>query len=139
MSHRDYILGDLHLGHHGAYQFLNKDGSKCRPWADNADDGDEYVIDRINSIVRPCDKLRIIGDVAIRRSALKKIERINGNKILYRGNHDIFKLKDYLPYFKDIRGASKLKEFIVSHIPLHRKSIPWWAVANCWLQGHSSK
>jgi calcineurin-like phosphoesterase family protein len=56
---------------------------------------------------------------AIARRGLKTLERLNGRKVLVRGNHDIFKLQDYAQYFDDIRGCFYHHEFMMSHIPLH--------------------
>lgn len=49
---------------------------------------------------------------------------MQGRKVLVKGNHDIFKLKDYLPYFDDIRAyvVGKMKDdrrYVLSHIPVH--------------------
>ena len=40
-------------------------------------------------------------------------------KILIRGNHDIYPLKDYATHFKDVRGAFFLEGIILTHIPIH--------------------
>ena len=47
---------------------------------------------------------------------------------LIKGNHDIFKLGDYTPYFRDIRSyhvtnISDKRKIIFSHIPLHEESL----------------
>ncbi len=48
--------------------------------------------------------------------------KFNGRKKLIKGNHDIFKLKDYLPYFEDISAYRTYPHsgIIVSHIPVYR-------------------
>jgi len=76
----------------------------------------------INKIVRPMDKLYMLGDVVMYRRNFTLLDRINTKKrILIRGNHDIFKLKDYLPYFKDIRAYKVMPKhgIIFSHVPIH--------------------
>ena len=120
-----FLISDLHLGHVGATQFLNNDGTKMRPW-DNIEEMDEALISNWNSVVRPKDKVYNLGDVVINRKHLHQLSRLNGEKVLIRGNHDIFRLEEYTPYFKDIRGTHKLDDFILSHIPLHPASVERW-------------
>ena len=38
--------------------------------------------------VRPTDKVYHLGDVAINRNGLKALERLNGKKVLIKGNHE---------------------------------------------------
>ena len=45
-----------------------------------------------------------LGDVVINRKALSTLYCLNSDKVLIKGNHDIFKLEDYTPHFRDIRG-----------------------------------
>jgi calcineurin-like phosphoesterase family protein len=51
------------------------------------------------------------------------MRRLNGDKVLIRGNHDIFKLEDYTKYFRDIRGYHVMNGMILSHIPVHEESL----------------
>jgi len=116
-----FLIADLHLGHAGVCKFLRKDGSKLRPW-DSADDMDQEIIQRWNATVGPTDKVYILGDVAIARKNLVKCAELNGDKVLIKGNHDIFRLNDYTPYFRDIRGYHVMAGMILSHIPVHPDS-----------------
>ncbi len=115
---KTFLTADTHFGHAGVCRFLRDDGSKLRPW-DNASEMDEALIDNWNSVVGPDDKVYHLGDVAIPRRGLKCLEKLNGNKVLIRGNHDIFKLSDYTKYFRDIRGCHYLDSYILTHIPVH--------------------
>ncbi len=130
---KTFLVSDTHFGHNNAYKFTNYDGTKMRPW-DNAEEGDAAMVERWNSVVGDNDKVIHLGDVAIPRRGLKVLEQLKGRKVLVRGNHDIFKLKDYVSYFEDIQGSRKMNEFILSHIPLHPASVPHWAKAN--IHGH---
>jgi calcineurin-like phosphoesterase family protein len=47
------------------------------------------------------------------------IDELNGRKILIRGNHDNFKIGEYLKHFEDVQGICKYKGFWVSHAPIH--------------------
>ena len=117
-----FLVSDTHFGHAGVCRFLREDGTKLRPW-DNPDEMDEEMVKRWNETVRPNDKVYHLGDVVINRKALKTLGRLNGEKVLIKGNHDIFKLSDYLPYFKDIRGYHVMNGMILSHVPVHPESI----------------
>lgn len=116
-----FLVSDTHFGHKGVCHFLNEDGSKLRPW-DNPDDMDEDMVKFWNDIVKPGDKVYHIGDVVINRRALTILSRLNGDKVLIKGNHDIFKLHDYTKYFRDVRGYHVMNNFILSHIPVHPDS-----------------
>ena len=133
MSYKVFFISDTHFGHEGAYKYTNYDGTPMRPW-DSAEEGDAVMAERWNSVVGPKDKVFHLGDVAIPRRGLKVLEPLNGRKILVAGNHDIFKLKDYMPYFEDICGTRKYKDFTLSHVPQHPDCLPHWAKAN--LHGH---
>lgn len=116
-----FIVSDTHFGHHGVCQFLRADGTKLRPW-DDPQEMDEEMIKRWNDTVRPNDKVYHLGDVAMQKKALQILHRLNGDKVLIKGNHDIFKLGDYTPFFRDIRGYHVMDKIIFSHIPVHPDS-----------------
>jgi calcineurin-like phosphoesterase family protein len=117
-----FLVSDTHFGHAGVCRFLRDDGTKLRPW-DNSDEMDEEMIKRWNETVRPNDKVYHLGDVVINRKALKTLARLNGDKVLIKGNHDIFRLDEYTPYFRDIRGYHVMNGMILSHIPVHEESL----------------
>jgi calcineurin-like phosphoesterase family protein len=117
-----FLISDTHFGHVGVTQFMSKDGvNKLRPW-DNTQDMDEALVANWNSVVRPCDKVYHLGDVVINRKALHTLSRLNGDKVLIKGNHDIFRLEEYTLYFRDIRGYHIMDNMIMSHIPVHTDS-----------------
>jgi calcineurin-like phosphoesterase family protein len=72
--------------------------------------------------------------VAIPRSGLHVLDRLNGSKVLIRGNHDIFKLQDYTKYFDDIRGAFFRDGLIYTHIPVHPANLTGRYIGN--VHGH---
>jgi calcineurin-like phosphoesterase family protein len=118
-----FIVSDTHFGHAGVCKFLRNDGvTKLRPW-DTPEEMDEFMIAAWNERVRPKDKVYHLGDVVINRRHLSTLARLNGDKVLIRGNHDIFKLEDYTPYFRDIRGYHVMNGMILSHIPVHEESL----------------
>lgn len=128
-----FITSDTHFGHANICTFLNRDGSKLRPWNDVAE-MDEALVANWNAVVGVHDKVYHLGDVVINRKSLSIMDRLNGKKRLIRGNHDIFKTADYLKYFDEIYGVRVLSDMILSHIPLYHESIT--TRFNCNVHGH---
>ncbi len=118
-----FLVSDTHFGHAGVCRFMRNDGvTKLRPW-DSAEEMDEEMVRRWNERVRPTDKVYHLGDVVINRKALGIMRRLNGDKVLIRGNHDIFKDTDYREHFRDLRAYHVMNGMILSHIPIHPESL----------------
>ena len=118
-----FLVSDTHFGHAGVCRFTESDGiTKIRPWTDS-DEMDEEMIRRWNDTVRPNDKVYHLGDVVINRKALPTMARLNGDKVLIRGNHDIFRDDEYREYFRELRAYHVMNGMILSHIPLHPESL----------------
>ena len=118
-----FLVSDTHFGHAGVCKFTRNDGvTKLRPW-DNPEEMDEEMVKRWNETVRPNDKVYHLGDVVINRKALKTLGRLNGDKVLIRGNHDIFRDDEYRQYFRELRAYHVMNGMILSHIPIHVDSL----------------
>ena len=118
-----FLVSDTHFGHTGVCRFTRNDGvTPLRPWND-PDEMDEAMVKSWNERVRPNDKVYHLGDVVINRRALKTLARLNGDKVLIRGNHDIFPDVEYSKYFRSIRAYHVMNGMILSHIPVHRESL----------------
>ena len=118
-----FLTSDTHFGHLGVCKFMREDGvTKLRPW-DSPEEMDEEMIKRWNETVKPTDKVYHLGDVVINRKALKTLHRLNGDKVLIKGNHDIFRLEEYTEHFREIRAYHVLSGMILSHIPIHEASL----------------
>ena len=118
-----FIVSDTHFGHQGVCHFKRSDGiTKLRPW-DSVEEMDEAMVKMWNDTVKPCDKVYHLGDVVMNRKALGIMQRLNGDKILIRGNHDIFRDDEYRKYFRELRAYHVLDGMIFSHIPLHPDSL----------------
>lgn len=117
-----FLVSDTHFGHAGVCRFLRDDGTKLRPW-DNPEEMDEYMVEAWNKKVKPNDKVYHLGDVVINRKALKILALLNGDKVLIRGNHDIFRDTEYRNYFREIRAYHVMNGMILSHIPIHSDSL----------------
>jgi calcineurin-like phosphoesterase family protein len=127
-----FVIADPHHSHKGMCEFLRDDGTKLRPW-ETYEEMDEAMITYWNETVRPCDKVYVLGDVTMHRKALPIVSRFNGTKVLIKGNHDIFPMKDYAKYFKDIRAYHYLQGYMMSHIPFHPESLGRY---RCNIHGH---
>ena len=118
-----WLISDTHFGHAGVCHFTRNDGvTKLRPWDDPAE-MDEFMIQAWNDKVKPNDKVYHLGDVVINRKALPTLSRLNGDKVLIRGNHDIFRDDEYRQYFRELRAYHVMNGMILSHIPLHEASM----------------
>jgi len=118
-----FLVSDTHFGHAGVCRFTRNDGvTPLRPWDDPAE-MDEAMITAWNDRVRPNDKVYHLGDVVINRRALDTLARLNGDKVLIRGNHDIFRDEDYSKYFRSLRAYHVMNGMILSHIPIHSESL----------------
>ena len=67
----------------------------------------DVIIDNYNSVVKPEDLTYVLGDVIYQKADPRKylpmVEKMNGRKILIRGNHDIpFSDEQFSPYFEEI-------------------------------------
>ena len=151
-----FLTADPHFGHEGVCRFTRNDGvTKLRPW-DNAAEMNEALVMRWNVTVRPNDKVYVLGDVAMNKNAFHAVmPRLNGDKVLIKGNHDILKFDEYVPrrkegkteqfdfdieyenkknvYFRDIRAYHVMNGVILSHIPIHKDSL---ARFGCNIHGH---
>lgn len=118
-----FLVSDTHFGHAGVCRFMRNDGeTKLRPWTD-ADEMDEAMVASWNERVRPADKVYHLGDVVINRKSLGIMRRLNGDKVLIRGNHDIFRDDEYRQHFRELRAYHVMNGMILSHIPLHPESL----------------
>ena len=116
-----FVISDHHLGHTNSWEkFKREDGSPLRPFT-STEEMNETMIERHNAKVKEQDTVYFLGDVVINKKYLELVKRMNGRKILIRGNHDIFKDEDYREVgFEQIHGVRVfVDKFILSHIPLH--------------------
>jgi calcineurin-like phosphoesterase family protein len=116
-----FVISDHHLGHTNSWEkFKLSDGSPLRPFT-STEEMNETMIERHNAKVKEQDTVYFLGDVVINKKYLELVKRMNGRKILIRGNHDIFKDEDYREVgFEQIHGVRVfVDKFIMSHIPLH--------------------
>jgi calcineurin-like phosphoesterase family protein len=118
-----FLVSDTHFGHAGVCRFTDSEtNEKIRPWTD-PNEMDEAMVKMWNETVGPKDKVYHLGDVVINRKALPIMDRLNGDKVLIRGNHDIFRDDEYRKYFRELRAYHVMNGMILSHIPIHTESL----------------
>lgn len=128
-----FFISDLHLGHSNIINFTYADGTRLREF-DNIDEHDDFVINAINAVVTPSDRLIIVGDCVMNKKFMHRIAEINGRKTLVMGNHDPVDHAYLTPYFEKIAGAIEMSEFIVTHIPVHPNQLDYRFKGN--IHGH---
>ena len=116
-----FLISDTHFGHSNIIQYCN------RPFKDS-EEMDESLISMWNKTVNKDDKVYHLGDVGFKSFAKLKLifDRLNGTKVLIKGNHDGFKLSQYSQLFKDVRGSHQLAGYLLTHIPIHPDSLSRW-------------
>lgn len=129
-----FFIADPHFSHQGVCEFTGKNGGPLRPW-NTYEEMDEELVRRWNAVVPATGaKVYVLGDVAMNVRALAILDRLNGKKKLIKGNHDIYKVKDYLRYFYEIDAYKVTRDLIFSHIPIHEESLKQRWKAN--VHGH---
>ena len=131
-SRNVFIVSDTHFGHPNIVKFT-ANGEKLRPF-ENFQEHDEALVANWNSVVKHYDKVYHLGDVCMGKKSLSILERLNGKKVLIRGNHDIFDLKEYSKYFYDIRSCHVLNGCLFTHIPVHASCLEKFG---CNVHGHT--
>lgn len=127
-----YFTSDTHFGHLKALEF--------RPGFESIEEHNEFLIERWNSVVRPSDMVWHLGDVALgNKSFVSCIARCNGRKKLVLGNHDTYKIQEYLPYFAEVYGAVRAYHgLVLTHIPVREQYLENRWKANIHGHNHSS-
>jgi calcineurin-like phosphoesterase family protein len=131
-----WVVSDWHFGHANMLSFKDEAGRLMRThpvtrqaWT-SAEEVDEFMVDAHNAVVRPQDHVYCLGDVVLctsaptRRALLQRtVGRLKGHLRLVRGNHDIFRTKEYLQYFDEIYACRVLSRLLLTHIPVHPGSL----------------
>jgi calcineurin-like phosphoesterase family protein len=81
---------------------------------------------RWNATVGKKDAARHLGDFRFGKRGLQVAGRLNGKKSVLLGNNDRYESNDYLKYFSQIAGIIEMKDFTLSHVPLHESQLKRW-------------
>lgn len=116
---KKYIISDLHFGHPNIITY-----AKGLRGGLNSEEHDRWLIEQINSKVTKHDLLYVLGDISMNSNNLHLMKKIRGNKMLVRGNHDIYATKRYLEYFSEVHGLLSYRGvFWMTHAPIHPDSL----------------
>lgn len=122
-----FIISDTHFGHDNLYNFRDYEGLHIRNGYHSSEQCDADMIANWNRVVGHSDKVYHLGDIAMSKKPLLSImPRLNGTKVLIKGNHDREKLSVYSGLVKDIRACHNLDGFLLTHVPIHPDSITRW-------------
>lgn len=116
-----WFISDTHFRHTNTWAlFKDACGNPLRPFS-STEEMDDCMIQRWNEVVRPQDHVYHLGDVSMLRPRFvaRQLKALNGHKRLIRGNHDIYKTKEYLEFFEEIHGVRVMDNILFSHIPVH--------------------
>lgn len=112
----NFYIADLHFGHKNAIGFDN------RPFR-TIQEMDNTIIDNWNSRVTEEDTVYILGDFSWYREAetLQILDKLNGHKILIKGNHDrispkIARKYDKICDYLEVKDGNR--RVILSHYPM---------------------
>lgn len=124
-----FFASDHHFYHANILTFKKQDGTLLREF-DSVSHMNEHMVNCHNQVVRPNDKVYFLGDVIMSSTieSLEILRRMNGEKVLIKGNHDLAKLSRYMEHFKDIRGSHQFDGMILTHIPIHPESLARWGL-----------
>jgi len=123
---KTFLISDTHFNHNNILTFKREDGTPLRTFS-SIEEMNETMVDRWNKTVGKNDKVYHLGDVAFKNaSSLEILSRLNGDKILIKGNHDTLKPSIYLKHFRDIRAYWVLDKLVLAHIPIHPDSLSRW-------------
>lgn len=139
-----FLTSDLHLMHNKDFLFRPRGFTSTEEMC-------EAIVERWNSIVHEGDVVYNLGDIALSDTgaAISYLQRLNGQQIWLRGNHDTVNKIEYIldscPNIQllgdlDTSYATVIKSgkwsFYLSHYPtLTVNNEPWRKVAN--LCGHT--
>lgn len=113
-----WFIGDLHFGHEAILKYC----PEHRPFA-SIDEHNQALIQRWNSVVRPKDKVFVLGDFCLGKHNIKYAKYLNGFLHLIMGNHDNYDSQEYAENFFKLSGAVQYKKGILTHIPVHESEL----------------
>lgn len=123
-----FYIADTHFGHTNILSFKRADGTPLRQFC-CIDEMNEHMVRKWNEVVKPQDTVYHLGDIALHEKFLPMfLPRLNGRKILIKGNHDNAKLSVYADYFADVRAYDRKDGMVFSHVPIHPRSLERWGV-----------
>lgn len=122
---KTWFTSDHHFHHANILTFKDEEGAPIRPGFTSLNHMNEYMVEKWNSVIKPQDKVYHLGDILMGSSieSFRILERLNGRKVLIKGNHDTAKIHRYTEHFTDIRSEIHKKtsdgdKIIFTHRPI---------------------
>lgn len=119
---KKFFISDLHFGHKSIITRFGRVGKFS-----SLDEMHEHIISKWNNKISEIDMAYIIGDSSFLafKPTLEIMKRLNGRKILIRGNHDLkrFSLKQFMEmgfeevYDEHILTISNGEKVLLKHYP----------------------
>jgi calcineurin-like phosphoesterase family protein len=122
------FISDLHIGHRNMAQTRG---------FETAEEMDEYIVEKWNSVVNKKDITYLLGDVTMeRKEGYKLLDRLNGLKYVILGNHDRRQdIPALLEHVHCVAGVVNYKKYVIlSHVPVHPKELDYRFKVN--IHGH---
>lgn len=112
MSHKVFVISDLHFGH--------KNMALHRGFS-SVEEHDSYIINNWNKVVNKRDTVWILGDLTMERSHnYELLNQLKGIKNVVLGNHDMPQhVPELLKYVNKVCGCFDYKRYILTHVPIH--------------------
>ena len=114
----NYYISDLHFRHGNVIKFDN------RPF-ETVFDMENTIINNWNNVIKQEDTVYILGDFCWETEEVWKeiLDKLNGNKVLIRGNHDLKSMSASLrKKFADVKDYKEVKDngkrVILCHYPM---------------------
>jgi calcineurin-like phosphoesterase family protein len=120
-----FFIADTHFNHKRILEVREK---APRQLFASTEEHDEELVRRWNAVVGKKDMVWHLGDFGFGRRGLQVAGRLNGKKALVMGNNDRYDTKEYLRYFTHLAAIIELKDFALSHVPLHESQLKRWRV-----------
>ena len=125
-----WIISDTHFRHGAIYSFLGLDGQRIRHQFKDVAEGDAFMIQAWNDIVKPEDHIWHLGDFCMGspQSWIDIGRRLHGHKRIIPGNHDRVGAQTYASAgFQKLCGAKEWKigglRLLCTHYPVHESSL----------------
>lgn len=123
-----FFISDLHLGQES---MANRRGFSC------ADEMNEHIIERWNSVIDKRDMVYVLGDVTMEKKRdYPLLNRLKGDKNVVLGNHDRRQdIPELLKYVNSVAGMINYKsQVILTHCPIHPSELDYRFTYN--IHGH---
>lgn len=111
------FISDPHISHEKMAEWI---GFK------SIEEHDEHIISSIQNNVVKRDLLYILGDLTMEKENYKWLDRIECNKKVILGNHDLGKhVPKLLQHVNEVSSVKYLRKYkiILTHIPIHESEL----------------